>query len=227
MNFKNQLILIVILSTMIYPFKFVNADSLNIYLYFDGNNIRVDNQVKNPIVYIKSDGVDRYKSESLDSKYRLEIISDNIVTYSQIINPPQTPSPFQVSIPTINIADKIRIISDNSIISDLDISQYKTCFSNLICEYEKGENIDSCPSDCNNDNVKFSEETQKTLQKENGIIRNESGTVLLSTNTPTPDTNTTAEPAKSKTSGNIAILIGGILFLAGGLGLFIWKLRKR
>jgi hypothetical protein len=227
MNFKNQLILIVILSTMIYPLKFVNADSLNIYLYFDGNNIRVDNQVKNPIVYIKSDGVDRYKSESLDSKYRLEIISDNIVTYSQIINPPQSPSPFQVSIPTINIADKIRIISDNSIISDLDISQYKTCFSNLICEYEKGENINSCPSDCNNDNVTFSEETQKILQKENGIIRDEAGTVLLSTNTPTPDTNTTAEPEKSKTFGNIAILIGGILFLAGGLGLFIWKLRKR
>ncbi len=227
MSFKSYLISIIVFCIALYPFKFVSADSLNIDLYFDGNNIRLDNKVDNPINYIKTEGIDKYQSGGVDDRYKLEIVSDGTVTYSQIITPPQTPSPFQVLLPNINIADKVKVISNNSITSEFDISQYKTCFSNLICEYEKGENINSCPSDCNNDNTKFSEETQKTLQKENGIIRDEAGTVLLSTNTPTPNTDTNSETEQSNTLGNIAILIGGIVFLAGGLGLFIWKLRKR
>jgi hypothetical protein len=59
------------------------------------------------------------------------------------------------------------------------------------------------------------------------LLKKEQGTILLSTNTPTPNTDTNSETEQSNTLGNIAILIGGIVFLAGGLGLFIWKLRKR
>lgn len=49
--------------------------------------------------------------------------------------------------------------------------------------------------------------------------------VLLSTNTPAPTT--PVEPEPNSNGSNILLLVGGILFLVAGVGVLIWKLRKR
>jgi hypothetical protein len=212
--------------SVLFTFKTTFANSFTLYLYFDGNNIRFDNKIQNPAEYIVEKGVDRYRQEISDDKYKIQIISNNIVTYSQSINIPDRPSPFQVSIPDINIADKIQVVSKSQIIDELDVSQYKSCNQNNICEYEKGEDANTCISDCLGDNVNFSAETIKTLQQQNGVIRDDAGTVLLS-NTPTNTTNNNNNTEPTSNSSNIILLIGGIIFLVAGIGVFFWKSLKR
>lgn len=225
MKIIKSLIFIFSIISVLFTFKITVANSFTLYLYFDGNKVRFDNKIQNPVEYIIEKGVNRYRQDISDDKYKIQIISNNIVTYSQSINIPDRPAPFQVSIPDINIADKIQVLSKSQITDELDVSQYKSCNSNNICEYEKGEDTNTCIADCIGDSVQFSDETIRTLQAQNGVIRNEEGVVLLSNNVPDPITPTQTEP--SSNDSNILLLIGGILFLVGGVGVFIWKLRRR
>jgi len=225
MKISKYLILISTTLFILSQTKYIFANNFNLYLYFDGNIVRFDNRSNNKFEYVVKEGVDRYKQESLDDKYKVQIISKDIITYSKIITPPDKASAFVISLPDINIADKIQIISNNIVIDEIIVSQYRTCNQNFVCEYEKGEDTNTCISDCIGDNVEFSEETIRTLQAQNGVIRNEEGVVLLSNNAPDPATPT--DPETNSNSSNILLLIGGILFLVAGVGVFIWKLRRR
>lgn len=208
-----------------------NAKSYQISLFYDKatDEIRLDKFVPEPVQLVESED-----SISFDDRVKLPVANNFQVnleayqyTFPQTLIYPYKEGTFVINIPYFPHVKAINIKSQNGKVLNIDVTKDSTCNQNNVCEYEKGENNNACIADCLGSDITLSEETQKTLQKENGIIRDEAGTVLLSTNTSTPDTNTNSEPAKSKTFGNIAILIGGILFLAGGLGLFIWKLRKR
>ena len=126
----------------------------------------------------------------------------------------------------------INIKSKNGKVLNIDVSRTSTCNQNFVCEYEKGEDTNTCIHDCIpqdiGESVTFSEETLRTLQAQNGVIRNEEGVVLLSTNdnSNTIETPSTLEDNNSNSS-NILLLIGGILFLVAGVGVFFWKLKKR
>ena len=110
MKIIKSLIFIFSIISVLFTFKTTFANSFTLYLYFDGNKVRFDNKIQNTVEYIIEKGVNRYRQDISDDKYKIQIISNNIVTYSQSINIPDRPAPFQVSIPDINIADKTKII---------------------------------------------------------------------------------------------------------------------
>jgi hypothetical protein len=228
MKLFNYIIIIILFG--IVNVHIVNADSLKLYLYNAEDNIRfdkfssekvnVDTQLNTNRTFDKEENIVR-------GTYEIELISSNTNVPPILLTIEPQLGTFNVMVPYYEHIIKVNILKNGTVVDTADLNKYSTCNSNLVCEYEKGEDNNTCISDCLGSDITFSEETQKTLQKENGIIRDEAGVVLLSTNTLTPDTNTTAEPEQSKTLGNITILIGGILFLVAGVGVFIWKLRKR
>jgi len=222
----------------IYPILFLtifipalaDAKSYQISLFYDrsSNEIRLDRFISEPVQL-----VDTEDSISFDERANLPIDNNFQVSleayqyaFPQTLVYPYTEGSFVINVDYFPHVKSINIKIQNGNILNIDVSGTSTCNQNNICEYEKGEDSNTCISDCIGDNIQFSDETIKTLQAQNGVIRNEEGVVLLSTNSsltnPAP-TNT----IKTENRSNIFLLIGGILFLVAGVGVFIWKLRRR
>ncbi|MEY2986049.1 MAG: hypothetical protein RJB24_278 [Candidatus Parcubacteria bacterium] len=229
MKIFNYLILIYTITIIVFNINIVKAESsLRLYLYNDNGTIRFDRLTPAKInIETNRDIYRKYDRESEMSRniYEVSMISSNLGLEPIIIPIDIEPGAFEVVIPYYEHIVNINILKNTSIIDSVDVSQYSTCNSNNICEYEKGEDSNTCISDCIGDNIQFSEDTARTLQAQNGVIRDESGVVLLSTNTPASAT--PVEPESSYNNSNILLLIGGILFLIAGVGVFIWKLRRR
>jgi len=206
-----------------------SESSLKLYLYNDNGSIRFDKFTPDK-VNIETTDRDIYREYDREANisrniYEVSLISSNSGVAPIIIPINISSGAFEVLIPYYEHIIKINILKNGNIVDSIDVSKYSTCNSNNICEYEKGEDTNTCISDCIGDNVEFSEETIRTLQAQNGVIRNEEGVVLLSNNAPDPATPT--DPETNSNSSNILLLIGGILFLVAGVGVFIWKLRRR
>ena len=89
---------------------------------------------------------------------------------------------FSVDLPFFSLATSLKIFqkSTSKELLSTDLSEYSTCNGNSICEYEKGESINTCLGDCGTSKVTYSEETQKTLRADNGVIKDPAtGEVLL------------------------------------------------
>lgn len=207
-----------------------NAKSYQISLFYDKakNEIRLDRFVSNPVQL-----VDTEDSLSFDERANLPVDNNFQVSleayqyaFPQTLVYPYKEGAFVINVDYFPHVKELKIKNNNSNTLSIDVSGTSTCNQNNICEYEKGENTNTCISDCIGDNVQFSEETTKTLQAQNGVIRDEAGTVLLSTTT-TPNSTTPVEAETNSNNSNIILLIGGILFLVAGVGVFIWKLRRR
>lgn len=222
---------------LIYPILFLtifipalaNAKSYQISLFYDknSNEIRLDRFVSEPVQL-----VDTEDSISFDERANLPVDNNfqvNLEAYQyafpQTLVYPYKEGAFVINVDYFPHVKEIKIKNNNSNTLSIDVSGTSTCNQNNVCEYEKGEDSNTCISDCIGDNIQFSEDTARTLQAQNGVIRDESGTVLLSTNT--PDTSTPIESETNSNNSNILLLIGGILFLVAGVGVFIWKLRRR
>ncbi|MGA1047276.1 MAG: hypothetical protein ACO3UU_04650, partial [Minisyncoccia bacterium] len=229
MKIFNYLILICTITIIVFNINIVNAESsLRLYLYNDNGTIRFDRFTPDKInIETNRDIYRKYDRESEVSRniYEVSMISSNLGLEPIIIPINIEPGSFEVVIPYYEHIVKINILKNTSIIDSVDVSQYSTCNSNNICEYEKGEDYNTCIADCIGDDIQFSEETIRILQSQNGVIRDEAGVVLLSTNTPTPEPSVESET--SSNNSNIILLVGGILFLLAGVGVFIWKLIKR
>jgi hypothetical protein len=207
-----------------------NAKSYQISLFYDKakNEIRLDKFVSNPVQL-----VDTEDSLSFDERANLPVDNNFQVSleayqyaFPQTLVYPYREGAFVINLDYFPHVKELKIKNNKSNTLSIDVSGTSTCNQNNICEYEKGENTNTCISDCIGYNIQFSVETTKTLQAQNGVIRDEAGTVLLST-TPTTNTTTPVEAENTSNNSNILLLIGGILFLVSGVGVFIWKLRRR
>lgn len=87
----------------------------------------------------------------------------------------------KLEIPYFSIAKRYDIKSNktNKIIASGSLQQFSQCNSNAICEIEQGENMYTCVFDCSSVINKYSTESQKILEANNGIIKNTSGEVIL------------------------------------------------
>lgn len=210
-----------------------DAKSYQISLFYDrsSNEIRLDRFISEPVQL-----VDTEDSISFDERANLPIDNNFQVSleayqyaFPQTLVYPYTEGSFVINVDYFPHVKSINIKIQNGNILNIDVSGTSTCNQNFVCEYEKGEDTNTCIHDCVPQNiggsVTFSEETVRTLQSQNGVIRDEAGVVLLSTNTPAPTT--PVEPEPNSNGSNILLLVGGILFLVAGVGVFIWKLRKR
>jgi|GEM_PF-704782 hypothetical protein len=215
-----------------------NAKSYQISLFYDKakNEIRLDKFVSNPVQLVDTEdslSFDERANLPVDNNFQV-ILEAYQYAFPQTLFYPYKEGAFVINVDYFPHVKELKIKNNNSNTLSIDVSGTSTCNQNNICEYEKGENTNTCISDCIGDNVQFSEETTKTLQAQNGVIRDEAGTVLLS-NTTTPNTDTATNNtdtsnstnSTNSTNSNIILLIGGILFLVAGVGVFIWKLRRR
>lgn len=206
-----------------------NAQSYQIFLFYDknSNEIRLDRFVSEPVKLVDTeDSIPFSVREDLPIDNNFQVILEAYqYTFPQTLVYPYKEGAFVINVDYFPHVKEIKIKSNASNTLSIDVSGTSTCNQNFVCEYEKGEDTNTCIADCIGDSIQFSEETIRTLQAQNGVIRNEEGVVLLSTNTPDPITPTQTEP--SSNDSNILLLIGGILFLVGGAGVFIWKLRRR
>lgn len=142
-----------------------------------------------------------------------------------------TSGAFSVDFPYYSIAKTLNIyrFDSNDLLLSQDISKFTTCFMNGICEYERGENIRTCISDCVSDTVQFSDETKKLLAQNNDVLKDpKTGEILLRG----PEAVTTVTDSSVNTqsgSGNLAVLVVLVAFLVI-IGIFIvviLKIRKR
>jgi len=226
-----KLIYTILILTIFIP-ALANAKSYQIFLFYDKNvdEIRLDRFVSEPVKLVDTEDI-----ISFDERADLQVANNFQVnleayqyTFPQTLVYPYTEGAFVINVDYFPHVKAINIKSKNGKVLNIDVSRISTCNQNFVCEYEKGEDTNTCIHDCLGDNVNFSEETIRTLQAQNGVIRNEEGVVLLSTNdnSNTIETPSTLEDNTSNSS-NILLLIGGILFLVAGVGVFFLKLRKR
>lgn len=210
-----------------------NAKSYQVSLFYDKatDEIRLDRFIPEPVQLVNTEdsiSFDERANLPIDNNFQVSLEAYQYA-FPQTLVYPYTEGSFVINVDYFPHVKEIKIKSQNGKNITVDVSQDSTCNQNFVCEYEKGEDTNTCIHDCVPQNiggsVTFSEETTRTLQAQNGVIRDEAGVVLLSTNTPAPTT--PVEPEPSSNGSNILLLVGGILFLVAGVGVFIWKLRKR
>lgn len=114
--------------------------------------------------------------------YRLDLID---VSGSDVVSVPfnAAAGKFPITVPYFSIVSRFRVVSvaTGAVLLEGDLSRFVTCNANGVCEHEKGENADSCISDCASGNVTFSEQTKLELDRNNGVIRDpKTGETLLS-----------------------------------------------
>lgn len=210
-----------------------NAQSYQISLFYDKakDEIRLDKLVTEPVQLVDIEDSITFNERvnlPLDNNFQVNLEAYQY-SFPQTLIYPYTEGAFVINVDYFPHVKTINIKSQNGKTLTIDVSATSICNQNFVCEYEKGETNNSCIHDCVpqdiGESVVFSEQTKQTLQQQNGIIRDEAGTVLLSDNT-----NNSITDESTDTSGNgsnFILLIGGIIFLIAGAGLFIWKLRKR
>jgi hypothetical protein len=144
------------------------------------------------------------------------------------------PGYFTVELPYYSIAKTLKVKrsggGDYFLVED--ISDLVSCNANNICEFEKGETIDTCLVDCANGKTQYSPETQELLRKNNGTVRDQkTGEVLLKEifgdsqgNVSQQPADTAAEqPAKGSSIINAIILIVAVIvFIAGVATAYLW-----
>lgn len=221
----------ILLITIFIP-SLANTKSYQISLFYDKNadEIRLDRFVSEPVQLVDTEDTITFDERAelpVNNNFQVNLEAYQY-TFPQTLVYPYTEGAFVINVDYFPHVKAINIKSQNGKVLNIDVSKDSTCNQNFVCEYEKGEDSNTCISDCIGDNVNFSEETIRTLQAQNGVIRNEEGVVLLSTNdnSATIETPSSLEDNNSNSS-NILLLIGGILFLVAGVGVFFWKLRKR
>lgn len=138
---------------------------------------------------------------------------------------------FLVEFPYYSIAKTLNIykVGSSKLLLSYDLSEFTKCFMNGVCEYEKGENLQTCVSDCASDTVQFSDETKKLLKQNNDIIKDpKTREVLLRGIAPIAGTPTSGEGGTSGSADTMVLVVGIVvlLLIIGGVVVVI-RLRKR
>lgn len=222
------LIFIVIIFTFFPQNAF--ASYLEVSLFFDGQELREDREVPDPVKKQEGRSFNRQNISEDVTDYQLVISNDSRRLYSHYIElPDQDEGPVTIEVPNLGLADTLEIYTKNERSAKFNIDNFKTCFPNNICEYEKGETKLTCPSDCDaqirSEPVDFSPETQRTLQEQNGVIRDQEGTVLIDGRESSEEP---SDPAPQEDDGpSIVLLIAGIGLIVGAGGLWIFFQMKK
>lgn len=112
-------------------------------------------------------------------------------------------------------------------IDSFDISRFSRCNRNGICEFEKGETILTCLTDCTSGN--FSDETKKLLKQNNDMIRDpKTGEVVLHGIQVAPIAASSGTASTSTATNRILLIVGAVAVLLISAGVFvILRLRAR
>lgn len=203
-------------------------DRENDRLFFDesaGVPVQVDEEKQAPNII-------EFFDESESGAFSLAFFFDDGVEIARKnFDPSPGDAPFVLETPYFSFAQKMNIYrngaGDDAILS-FDLSRFLTCNRNAICEYEKGENFDTCLPDCVGTVVNFSDETKKLLKQNNNVLTDsKTGEILLRGTQPVATPGVFGGEANGKGRG-VALIIGGVAVLLIGLGIFaLFRLRRR
>ena len=117
----------------------------------------------------------------------------------------------------------------NAPILSYDLSKFLTCNKNGICEYEKGENMNTCLPDCVGTTVNFSEETKKLLKQNGDVLRDpKSGEVVLRGIQASAVASSGGVATVNGSTGSILAVVGGIAVILISIGVAVLlRLRAR
>jgi hypothetical protein len=169
-------------------FSFVflaKADTFVIHLYYDKNTntLNFNRNNANPITIDKKENISilEFANDNSVGSHVLKLYDiDNVHISDSEFN--LQDGPFEYKVPYFSTVIRAEIIDKltGKKILEADLSKFVSCNGNRICEFEKGENIETCLNDCGNSSVKFSNQTKNLLDDNNGTIRDDkTGEVLL------------------------------------------------
>ncbi len=213
------------------------ASVFDIHFLYDSKNNRLvlDPNVSNPIFLNKEKdpSVMEFLQKESSGDFEISILyGDGYEVVRKKFLPVDGKFVFQV--PYFSLATTLNVFKGVEIepIISYDLSSFVSCYKNNICEYERGETIDTCLPDCVGKTTKFSSETQKALMASGGIIKDpKTGEVILRGTTATVDVDTPTTPAQSEVSRGL-----NVVMLAIGVGVFffvvigafiIYRLKQR
>ncbi len=135
-----------------------------------------------------------------------------------------------IDVPYYSAATKfvLKKTGSEDVIDSVDIGRFSQCNRNGICEFEKGETIATCLTDCTSGN--FSEETEKLLKQDGGVIKDpKSGEILLRGIQPSATSTAGAVASSGDDSAKrILLIVGAVAVILISVGVFvIFRLRAR
>jgi len=250
-NMKYRISILVVCLLLPMPSFLVHAEDVFVF-HFDrtGDKIMFDSTITNPV--LKTD--DPSFSFLVFSKaihsgaYSLDLYDvSGAKAVSTKFDIAQGKSSFEV--PYFSIVNRFQVVSaTGATVLQGDLSKFVTCNANGICEFEKGENNQTCLSDCASGNVKYSPQTQALLDKNNGVIKDpQSGAPILYKSGAVPAVNPLPLPSSDNTDSHPAYMVPTVapatqsepypvwvvvatiagFFLVFGLAFVLWRKRTK
>lgn len=232
---KKYFFLVFIFSFAIVPF-FAQASAYRVYFRYDRNTgfLTFDESNGSPVQFERNLDVDTLEFINSESQGPFVIVF-LFGTGEEIARKNFDPSLgngiFVLDAPYFSFAKSIEIYrsGSNTPILLYDLSRFMTCNKNGICEYEKGENFDTCLPDCVGTTVNFSDETKKLLKQNHDMIRDpKTGGVVLHGIQVAPVAASSGTASTSTATNRILLILGAVAILLISAGVFaILRLRTR
>ena len=228
---KSVAFFLVLLSASFIFAPSVHAEDVLIF-HFDsqGGSLRLDPQVS-PAIVLESDpqfSVVAFSQENVQGEYRIEfsdVTGASAVKYEFSGKAER----FSYEFPHFGIVTGYRIYSVGSgkLLLEGSLANFVQCNANNVCEFEKGETLLTCLSDCSSGN--FSDETKKLLKQNGDVLRDpKSGEVVLRGIQASAPVSTNGTTAANNGSGSILAIVGGIAVILISIGVAVLlRLRAR
>lgn len=220
------------------PLSRADASIYQIHFRYDkgSNRLMFDESKGNPIQVNPDQNLNplEFFDEGAGGDFSLVFLFENGEEIARKNFSPDTDGAFLFDAPYLSFARSLAVYQSgiSAPILSQDLSQFLTCNENNICEYENGENMNTCIPDCVGTAVHFSPETQKLLKQNNDVIKDpKSGEVILRGVQVAPVA-TAGTVANTSSGTNMVVLIIGIVALVlVGIGTWIvvklWRRNKQ
>lgn len=166
------------------PLSRVSAEEVWVFhLERVGDGIMLDTAMTDPVTKIDDPAFSLFEFSKAPryGAYNFDLYDESgAKTVSTNLDIPQGKFPFEVPYSGTSDRFQVTLARGGTVVLEGNLSAFMKCDMNGTCEFEKGENMDTCVSDCVTGDVKFSSQTLRLLDRGNGSIRDpESGAELL------------------------------------------------
>lgn len=177
----NMKYFIIILSFIFLPLVARASTGLTINLNYSEGKLSLNNPpaTQNKDIYIYYQDFDAQSTASqgpytllITDWHNKELINERFNTQN---------GDFSLVVPYYPTIKKLEILQtrNNQKFLEQDLGALSTCNTNDICEFEKGEDASNCINDCGITHPNYSQATKKLLEKNNGIVTDPNGKILL------------------------------------------------
>lgn len=221
--------LVGLLSLLFFP-GVAMADSYVVNLFNDGENIRFDRFIDKVSLDSQAETILNLQNnpDETVTEYRVGLVSSNEDVPIIYVNIEPEEGAFSRLVPYYAHVREVQLTRGGQIIDTVNVSQFQECNSNGICELELGETESTCIVDCVRSQTQYSEETSRRIAENEGVIRDDTGEVLIDAFQTAGEGEAEAIASEDASTEifNWRIVVGGALVLAG-IGFFIYKIIRK